>query len=87
MRGARAPRTHEKTAAVQAPDLARRLLAVGMVQKRAHLTVSPEKILDGQLCACPACKRDGQHEPDCAVHDEPIGGCSCGRTEQSKAAG
>jgi hypothetical protein len=58
-----------------------------MVQKRAHLTVSPAAILDGQLCSCAACQRDGQHEPDCAVHDEPIRGCTCGRTEQSEAAG
>lgn len=58
-----------------------------MAQKLAHLTVSPQEIRQGKLCSCPACTRDGQHEPDCDVHDEPIGKCSCGRTEQSKAAG
>jgi hypothetical protein len=58
-----------------------------MPEKRAHLTVSPEDIKAGKLCSCVACKRDGQHEPDCAVHDEPVRDCSCGRTEQSKSAG
>jgi hypothetical protein len=58
-----------------------------MTTKRAHLTVSPEAILSGALCKCPACVRDGQHEPDCPVHDEPIGRCRCGRTEQSSSAG
>jgi len=54
--------------------------------KRAHLTVSDRDILNGTLCACEACYRDGQHEPECRVHDEPRSECSCGRTEQSKAA-
>lgn len=54
--------------------------------KRAHLTVSDRDILNGVLCACVACYRDGQHEPECHVHDEPQSECSCGRTEQSKAA-
>jgi hypothetical protein len=58
-----------------------------MTQKRAHLTVSDRDILNGVLCDCVACHRDGQHEPECAVHDEPRSECSCGRTEQSKGAG
>lgn len=56
-------------------------------QKRAHVTVSDRDILNGVPCECEACHRDGQHEPDCSVHDEPLGECSCGRTEQSKSAG
>jgi hypothetical protein len=58
-----------------------------MPRKRAHLTVSEAEIKSGILCRCEACLRDGQHEPDCPVHDEPIGDCSCGRTEQSQGAG
>lgn len=58
-----------------------------MVKKRAHLTVSPEEYRDGKLCSCEACVRDGQHEPDCAVHDEPIGECTCDSQEQREAAG
>jgi len=58
-----------------------------MTQKRAHLTATPEQIARGELCGCEACVRDGQHEPDCPVHDEPRGPCGCGREEQSKAAG
>lgn len=58
-----------------------------MAIKRAHLTTTPESIQKGALCSCPACVRDGQHEPDCPVHDEPTGRCSCGRTEQSSSAG
>jgi len=58
-----------------------------MVTKRAHLTQSPEAIRDGVLCECPACVRDGPHEPDCPVHDEPVGHCSCGREDQSRGAG
>lgn len=57
------------------------------VVKRAHLTVSPERILQGELCSCDACMRDGQHEPDCEVHDEPRGPCTCSREQQSQAAG
>jgi hypothetical protein len=56
------------------------------VLKRAHLTVSDRDILNGMRCDCEACHRDGQHEPECTVHDEPRSECSCGRTEQSKAA-
>ncbi|HEY3494152.1 MAG TPA: hypothetical protein VGK73_05680 [Polyangiaceae bacterium] len=58
-----------------------------MQRKRAHLTVSPSQILAGELCSCPACLRDGQHEPDCPVHDETPGECRCGRSEQAKGAG
>ena len=38
-------------------------------------------------CDCEACRRDGIHEPTCAVHHSPAEKCSCGRTEQSKGAG
>src|SRR6185369_14233650 len=38
------------------------------------------------LCDCAACRRDGLHEPTCAVHAQPPRECSCGRTEQSKGA-
>lgn len=55
-------------------------------KKRAHLTVSPEEIKDGKLCDCEACVKDGQHEPDCCVHDEPKGPCSCGVEEQREGA-
>jgi hypothetical protein len=58
-----------------------------MATKRAHLTATPESIQKGVLCSCPACVRDGPHEPDCPVHDEPRGRCGCGRTEQSSSAG
>jgi len=58
-----------------------------MTTKRAHLTVPIEDIKAGKLCSCRACLKDGQHEPDCAVHDEPIGKCSCNRADQSKGAG
>lgn len=57
------------------------------VKKRAHLTVSAEQLLDGALCSCEACVREGPHEPDCAVHDEPRGSCTCSRKEQTEAAG
>jgi hypothetical protein len=56
-------------------------------QKRAHLTVSDRDILNGVWCDCTACHRDGQHEPECAVHDEPRSECSCGRTEQTQGPG
>jgi hypothetical protein len=62
-------------------------LSIPTPLKRAHLTVSDRDILNGVLCDCEACHRDGQHEPECVVHDEPIGACSCGRTEQSQSAG
>jgi len=58
-----------------------------MPTKRARLTESPEDILAGKPCSCSACLRDGQHEPDCAVHDEPPGECGCGRSDASKSAG
>lgn len=58
-----------------------------MAAKRARLTVSPEDILAGKLCSCDACLRDGPHEPDCPVHDEPRGECACGRADQAKGAG
>jgi hypothetical protein len=58
-----------------------------MVKKQAHLTLTPEQILEGDWCRCLACLRDGPHEPDCPVHDEPRGACRCGREEQSQAAG
>jgi hypothetical protein len=61
--------------------------ATTLPQKRVHLTVSDREILNGVVCECEACHRDGQHEPDCAVHDEPRAECSCGRTEQSQGAG
>lgn len=57
------------------------------VRKHAHLSVTPSEILEGKLCSCEACVRDGQHEPDCRVHDEPRGECSCARQEQSEGAG
>lgn len=57
-----------------------------MPNKRANLTVTPEQILSGELCRCVACMRDGQHEPDCDVHDEPAGTCTCGRTDQARGA-
>jgi hypothetical protein len=56
-------------------------------KKGARLTVTPEQIRSGELCRCEACVRDGQHEPDCPVHDEPPGACGCDRTEQSQGAG
>jgi hypothetical protein len=55
--------------------------------KRAHLTVRDRDILNGILCDCVACYRDGQHEPECVVHDEPIGECDCGRADQAKGPG
>lgn len=58
-----------------------------MPTKRARLTESPEDILAGKPCHCSACVRDGQHEPDCAVHDEPPGECGCGRSDAAKGAG
>jgi hypothetical protein len=58
-----------------------------MTTKRAHLTLPVDDIRDGKLCTCPACTKDGQHEPDCAVHDEPIGKCTCDRADQAKGAG
>jgi len=66
---------------------AERLLAKGWQVRIIDKHIPPEAILDGALCSCTACQRDGQHEPDCPVHDEPRGPCSCGRTEQSKGAG
>ncbi len=54
-----------------------------MTTKRARLTVTPEQIQSGELCRCEACVRDSQHEPDCPVHDEPIGECNCARIEQA----
>jgi hypothetical protein len=57
------------------------------IQKRAHLTVSDRDILNGIWCDCVACHRDGQHEPECTVHDEPSSECSCGRTEQTQGPG
>lgn len=57
------------------------------VRKRAHFTVSEEQLLAGELCSCEACVRDGSHEPDCAVHDEPKGSCTCTQKEQTEAAG
>lgn len=58
-----------------------------MARKRARLTVTPDDIREGKLCHCESCVREGQHEPDCAVHDEPPAECSCGRTEQTEGAG
>jgi hypothetical protein len=58
-----------------------------MATKRARLTVTPEQIKAGKFCSCEACVRDGQHEPDCPVHDEPPGACACDRTESSEGAG
>jgi hypothetical protein len=55
--------------------------------KRAHLTVRDRDILNGILCDCVACYRDGPHEPECVVHDEPIGECDCGRSDQAKGPG
>jgi hypothetical protein len=32
----------------------------------------------GKPCSCDVCERDGkQHEPACAVHEEPPGKCDC----------
>ncbi len=62
-------------------------LRTGGVEKRAHLTVTEDELLAGKLCSCDACVREGPHEPDCGVHDEPRGGCTCARTEQTEAAG
>jgi len=61
--------------------------AIAMPTKRAHLTTTPEAILKGASCDCPACLRDGPHEPDCPVHDEPIGHCRCDRADQASSAG
>ena len=61
-------------------------MSEGGVEKGARLTVTPERLRAGELCRCEACVRDGQHEPDCLVHDEPPGACSCGREESRKAA-
>jgi hypothetical protein len=52
----------------------------------ARLTASPEEILEGKLCSCTACTRDGQHEPTCAVHRRTQGDCDCGREDQAKGA-
>lgn len=56
-------------------------------RKRANVTVSDRDMLNGVWCECAACQRDGLHEPDCTVHDEPRGDCSCGRTEQTQGPG
>jgi hypothetical protein len=29
---------------------------------------------------CAACERDGQHEPGCAVHEDPAAECTCERS-------
>jgi hypothetical protein len=55
-------------------------------QKRAYLTVSDREILNLGACDCEACYRDGQHEPECCVHDEPQMSCTCGRADQAKGA-
>jgi hypothetical protein len=34
-------------------------------------------------CQCDACRRDGSHWSDCAVHNAPaypVGKCNCGKT-------
>lgn len=66
---------------------ARIMSTIVTTQKRAHLTVSERDILNGVWCSCVACYRDGQHEPECTVHDEPQTECSCGRTEQTQGPG
>ena len=58
-----------------------------MSQKRPRMTVTPEQLKRGELCTCEACVRDGAHEPECPVHEEPSGECACGRAGQNKAAG
>lgn len=58
-----------------------------MTEKYARLTATPQRIKDGELCDCAACLRDGPHEPDCAVHDEPPADCACDRKDQTGGAG
>ncbi|HYP88210.1 MAG TPA: hypothetical protein VEQ59_08650 [Polyangiaceae bacterium] len=41
---------------------------------------------DPRNCDCEACRRDGVHEPSCAVHHEPPEPCTCGRTDQAQGA-
>jgi hypothetical protein len=57
------------------------------VSKFMNESRSPEARAAAFECACEACVRDGLHEPDCKVHARPPAACTCGRTEQSKAAG
>jgi hypothetical protein len=58
-----------------------------MTRKRARMTVTAEEVKAGKSCACTACLRDGAHEPDCPVHDEPAGDCNCDREDQTSGAG
>ena len=46
-------------------------------------------IASTQSCQCVACKRDGRHASDCAVHNEPAkvnGPCDCGAATEGKWA-
>jgi len=71
-----------------ATDLASMVhIANPMAQLYARMTVTPDQVIDGMLCACDACLRDGQHEPACPVHSEPRGECRCDREDQTKGAG
>lgn len=80
---ASAPGEARATEPGPSPDRDRRR---GSARKQAHLTVTAEEFRAGKLCSCTACVRDGQHELDCAVHDEPRGDCTCGVAEQREAA-
>lgn len=42
-----------------------------------RLATSPRAIGLGRFCECDACSQDGEHDAECAVHDEPRGPCSC----------
>jgi hypothetical protein len=61
-------------------------MGVGIYRIYVRLTVTPEEILAGMLCSCDACWRDGQHEPDCPVHEEETGDCRCDREDQPTGA-
>lgn len=43
-----------------------------------RLASTPEELREGKVCNCAACERDGQHEPECAAHEEPPAECDCG---------
>jgi hypothetical protein len=58
-----------------------------MAPNYPRLTVTADEMMQGKMCSCPACTRDGPHEPDCGVHRKTPGPCNCDREDQAKAAG
>lgn len=52
---------------------------------------TPDEARLDRICECPACKRDGQHEPMCNLHDcdwdqgaEQV--CDCPKGDEAKEA-